>query len=285
MTKRTRVNGVEMEWVEQGSGARALVLVHGFTGSRLDFAPRLPALAALGRTVVPDLRGHGGSTNTGDAAGYTLDQLADDLVAFLAAEGLEGCDLLGHSLGGMVVLRAALAAPERIGSLILMGTAARAPAEPPGLLPVVKQVVASGGMEGLLGALRSRPPEAPGRSPADRQLEAAWGEGYWSEWRAPNYRAMDPVAFAALLDAIFRQAPLGARLGAIRLPTLVLVGAGDDDFVGAAADELASGIAGARRVVLPDAGHQPQLETPEAWLGAIRAHLGQVRGPASVAGS
>src|SRR5690606_32861355 len=128
--RRTAVNGIEIEWEAHGEGPRALVLVHGFTGSRRDFAPRVPELAALGRTVLPDLRGHGGSTNTGDPAGYTLEQLADDLLAFLAAEGLSGCDLLGHSLGGMVVLRAALAAPERIGSLILMNTAARAP-DPP----------------------------------------------------------------------------------------------------------------------------------------------------------
>jgi len=282
--RRTAVNGIEIEWEAHGEGPRALVLVHGFTGSRRDFAPRVPELAALGRTVLPDLRGHGGSTNTGDPAGYTLEQLADDLLAFLAAEGLSGCDLLGHSLGGMVVLRAALAAPERIGSLILMNTAARAPDLPIASYRLARQVVANGGLEALLAALRSLPPDSPARSAADRRLEAAWGEGYWTEWRAPNYRAMDPVAYAALGDALFGQAPLTDRLGAIRLPTLVLVGAEDEGFLATSA-ELAAGIPGARLATIPGAAHQPQLEAPAAWLAEIRAHLRQVRGAPAVAGS
>src|SRR5690606_27041063 len=222
-------------------------------------------LAALGRTVLLDLRGHGASTNTGDAASYTLEQLADDLLAFLDATGLAGCDLLGHSLGGMVALRAALAAPERIASLILMDTAARAPDLPVDRFRLARRVVEEAGLEALLEVMRRVPPEASGRSAADRRLEAAWGEGYWREWRVPNYRAMDPVAYGALGEALFGQAPLGERLAALRMPTLVLVGAEDEGFL-AAADELAARIPGARRVTIPGAAHQPQLEAPAAWL-------------------
>jgi pimeloyl-ACP methyl ester carboxylesterase len=282
--KRTRVHDVELAWEEHGAGERALVLVHGFTGSRRDFAPRVPALAALGRTVLPDLRGHGDSTNTGDPTGYTLEQLVSDLVAFVDAERLAGCDLLGHSLGGMVALRAALAAPDRFGSLLLMDTAARAPALPRALLDAARKVVEAAGLETLLTLMRQRDPAETGRTGPDRRLEAEWGEGYWSEWRLPNFRAMDPVAYGALGAALFEQDPLGARLAEVRLPTLVMVGAEDEGFL-AAADELAAGIPGARRVTIAGAGHQPQLETPDAWLAAIRDHLAQVRGPAAVARS
>jgi len=284
VAKRCAVNGVELAWEEHGAGERALVLVHGFTGSRRDFAPRVPELAALGRTVLLDLRGHGASTNTGDAASYTLEQLADDLLAFLDATGLAGCDLLGHSLGGMVALRAALAAPERIASLILMDTAARAPDLPVDRFRLARRVVEEAGLEALLEVMRRVPPEASGRSAADRRLEAAWGEGYWREWRVPNYRAMDPVAYGALGEALFGQAPLGERLAALRMPTLVLVGAEDEGFL-AAADELAARIPGARRVTIPGAAHQPQLEAPAAWLAAIRDFLREVRGAGGVAGS
>jgi 2-succinyl-6-hydroxy-2,4-cyclohexadiene-1-carboxylate synthase len=282
--RRTPVHGIEIEWEEHGAGERALVLVHGFTGSRRDFAPRAAALAAFGRTVLPDLRGHGGSSNTGDAASYSLDQLVEDLLAFVEVEGLAGCDLLGHSLGGMVALRAGLAAPERFGSLILMNTAARAPVLPRAMFDVARKVVEAAGLETLLELMRRRDPDETGRTGPDRRLEAEWGEAYWSEWRGPNYRAMDPVAYGALGAALFEQEPLGARLGGLRLPTLVLVGAEDDGFL-AAADELAGGIPGARRVTIPEAGHQPQLETPRAWLEAIRAHLAQVRGQSAIAGS
>jgi 2-succinyl-6-hydroxy-2,4-cyclohexadiene-1-carboxylate synthase len=275
--KRVAINGIEMAYEAHGRGARALVLVHGFTGSRRDFAPRVAELAALGRVVLPDLRGHGESTNTGDAASYTLEQLADDLVAFVEALGLEGCDLLGHSMGGMAALRAVLAAPERFASLVLMDTAARAPELPVELFRLAKRVVEAAGLETLADVLRRRGPDDPNRTAADRRLEADWGEGYWTEWRLPNFRAMDPVAYGALGEGLFAQTPLAARLAAIALPTLVLVGADDAGFL-AAADELVRAIPGARRVTIPDAGHQPQLEAPAAWLEAIRSHLREVRG-------
>lgn len=282
-TNRVAVRGIELEYEEQGAGARALVLVHGFTGSRRDFAPRLPALAKLGRTIALDLRGHGGSTSTGEASSYTLEQLGEDLVAFLEARALRGCDLLGHSLGGMVVLRAALAAPDLVGSLILMDTSAGPPALPVARFRLAKQVVEAVGLEKLEELMRARGPDDPSRSEADRRLEAEWGGAYWSEWRLPNFRAMDPVAYGALGEALFAQTPLTDRLAEITAPTLVLVGEGDNDFL-VAADELAAGIPGAHRVTIPRAAHQPQLESPAAWLAAIAAHLARVRGRVPVAG-
>lgn len=275
-TKRISVCGIELEYEEHGAGDRALVLVHGFTGSRRDFAPRLPALAALGRTIAVDLRGHGGSTHTGDADRYTLDQIAEDLAAFVTAAELEGCDLLGHSMGGMAALRLALAAPERLGSLVLMDTSAGPPALPAAMFELAKQVVASAGLEKLAELMRARGPGDANRSDADRRLEAEWGEAYWSEWRLPNFRAMDPVAYGAFGDAIFTQASLAHRLAEITVPTLVLVGAEDSGFL-PAADALARGIPGARRIDVPRAAHQPQLENPGGWIEAVAGHLARVR--------
>jgi len=277
--RRIVVNGIEMAYEEHGSGVRPFVLVHGFTGSRLDFAPRIAELAALGRIVLPDLRGHGESTNTGAADGYTLDQLGLDLLAFLDVLGIARCDLLGHSMGGMVALRAVLARPERFASLVLMNTSARAPADlSRDGVELAARVAREVGMAPLATILRARAssPEA-GRTEADRRLEAAWGDRYWEEWRFPNYHAMDPVAVGALGAALFDQIPLAARLGEIRCPTLVLVGSGDTGFR-SAADELAQAIPGARLAVIPDAGHQPQLENPAAWIAALREHLARVRG-------
>lgn len=281
--KRVRVNGIEMAYEEHGAGTRPLVLVHGFTGASRDFSWRFDELATLGRFVAPDLRGHGESTNTGDAASYTLETLAADLLAFLAAAGIESCDLLGHSLGGMAVLRAVLAEPDRIASLILMNTSARCPDRlpPRALIELAGRVAREVGTERLVEMVRARAAAPdPERSDADRRLEARWGDAYWSEWRYPNFRALDPLAYGALGLAILDQASLVARLGEIHCATTVLVGAGDTSFLESAA-ELCKGIAGARLVEIPDAAHQPQLENPAAWLAAIRVHLAQVRGSAS----
>jgi pimeloyl-ACP methyl ester carboxylesterase len=106
--------GLELEYEDWGSGERAFVLVHGFTGSRDDWLEHLPALAEEGRTIAIDQRGHGGSTNSSVPSDYTLDQLVADLDCALSTLGIPSCDLLGHSLGGMVALRFALAHPERV---------------------------------------------------------------------------------------------------------------------------------------------------------------------------
>jgi len=278
MTKRVSLHGIEMAYEELGGGTRPLVVVHGFTGSRRDFSWRFADLAALGRTIVPDLRGHGDSTNTGDAESYTLEQIAADLVAFFDALGIESCDLLGHSMGGMAALRVALAAPERVASLILMDTSAHCPKEiPRSIIELAGRVAVEAGTRKLVEIMRERAPSEASRTDADRRIEAAWGEGYWSEWRYPNFDALDPVAYGAFGKAILDQGTIAPQLGAIRCPTLVMVGEGDTSFLAAAA-ELAACIPGARRVDIADAGHQPQLENPAGWIAALRDHLAQVRG-------
>ena len=280
--KRVAVGDIEMAYEEGGAGSRPLVLVHGFTGASRDFSWRFDELAGLGRFVAPDLRGHGESTHTGDAASYTLEAIAADLLAFLEALGIESCDLLGHSMGGMAVLRAALADPRRIASLILMNTSARCPdGLPRALIELAGRVAVEAGTQRLVDVMRARAaaPDAQ-RSDADRRLEARWGEPYWTAWRYPNFRALDRVAYGAFGAAMLDQTSLLARLGELHCPTTVLVGAGDTSFLEPAA-ELREGITGARLVEIPDAAHQPQLENPDAWLAAIRDHLGQVRAEAS----
>lgn len=277
MVQKVELNGLTVAYQEAGSGTRPLVLLHGFTGSKLDFGPRLAELASMGRVLVPDLRGHGDSTNTGDARGYSLGQSASDLLGFLAKLDIKDCDLLGHSMGGMIALRAVLADPARIASLILMDTAARVP---DGIrretLEVGGQVARAVGMTRLSEILREHAPDDESRTEADRRLQVELGDAYWESWRFPNYRSMDPIAFGAFGTAIFDQAPLLDRLTEIACPTLVMVGAGDSGFL-ATSEELARGIPGAKVAMIPNAGHQPQLENPDAWLDAIRAHLAAVR--------
>jgi pimeloyl-ACP methyl ester carboxylesterase len=274
-----RVNGVELAYEDRGGGERPFVLLHGFTGFRDDFGEQLPALVELGRTIVYDHRGHGDSTNTGDPASYSFDQLVDDLRAVLDALGVAQCDLLGHSMGGMAALRAALAEPERIASLVLMDTAARAPdGIQREMLELAAHVAREAGMQRLVEIMRDRAPTSTDRTDADRRLEAEWGAGYWEAWRFPNFAAMDPIAYGALGAAILDQTSLVPRLGEIACPTLVLVGEGDSGFL-APAEELARDIPGACLAMIPDAGHQPQLENPRAWLAALRDHLERVRRP------
>jgi pimeloyl-ACP methyl ester carboxylesterase len=275
--RRIRARGIEFEVEEAGAGARALVLVHGFTGSRDDFREHMGPLAVLGRTVALDNRGHGGTTNSGRAEDYTTEGMAEDLGAVLDALGLERVDLLGHSLGGMIALRFVLARPERVASLILMDSSALAMTK---LMParlrdsLAARVLAEG--VGALGP-RMRAAAASGaRPPSAKRAEERMGTDlFWSRIQA-KLDAMDAVAWDALSRVLAEHVSLLDRLNEIRIPTLVLVGT-EDAPLRDAADELARGIPGARLRIVPDAAHSPQLENPSAWFEAVRDHLTRVR--------
>ena len=277
-TGRAKLGEVEIEWERTGSGDRPFVLVHGFTGSRDDWADVLPALAELGPTVTLDQRGHGGSTNPGTPGAYSLEQLVLDLTGFLDAMGIAHCDLLGHSMGGMVCLRLTLADPERIASLVLMDTA-------PGpigganrtVLELGGKIAREQGMANLFTAMRAQMSQDPERPAASRRAEERMGPArYWERIRA-KIEAMDPEAFATLGQQLTDHEGVEDRLGEIRCPTTVLVGSEDTDFLGPAR-RFEAGIRGATRVEIPDAGHSPQIENTELWLAAIRDHLARARG-------
>jgi 2-succinyl-6-hydroxy-2,4-cyclohexadiene-1-carboxylate synthase len=272
VTRRVEINGIEVAVSEAGAGGRPLLLVHGFTGHRDDFIDRIPELAERGRVIAPDLRGHGSSSHTGRAESFDFEQLVDDQRALLDTLGVDRCDLLGHSLGGMLTLRFALAYPERVASLILLNTAPFAPdAYDPAVFEKAGAIALSKGMARLQELVEQSARNAVDPSAADRQTEK-WADRYWTHHRR-RYREMDPAAYGALGAAMLGQASLVPRLGEIRCPTTVIVGCDDRKFL-RGADAMAAAIPGARRVTIPDAGHHPHMENPEAWLAAMREHLG-----------
>lgn len=272
MAKRVTVGALEVEYEEHGIGGRPFVLVHGLSGSKDDFADVLEPLGTLGRTLALDQRGHGGTSNPGE--GYSFEQLSADLAGFLDATGAGRCDLLGHSLGGMVALRLALAEPERLASLVLMDTGARwhAPmsARSTRVIGAISRRVPPGLLWRLMRANRRRFPE-----PMRRSAQEMGPERYWERLRV-KLEAMDPVAFGALLRTAVEQQPVTERLAEIRCPTLVLVGEQDESFL-EPCRELADGIPDAVLVVVEDSHHSPQIEAQQAWLEAIRTHLERAR--------
>ena len=275
-TERLALGEIELAYNEVPGPGRPLVLVHGLTGHRDDFRWRMPELADLGRLLAPDLRGHGDFTHTGRAESCTFEQLVADLEAWLDALAIEQCDLLGHSFGGMLALRFALAHPERVASLIAMDTAPFAPeAYTRETFEKAGAIARARGMAFLQELVEQAMRANPDPAASDRQA-AKWGELYWPHQRR-RYAAMDPVAYGALALAMVDQASLVPRLAGIRCPTTVLVGADDTEFL-SGADALAAGIPDAVRITLPDAGHHPQMENPPAWSAAVRAHLRRARG-------
>jgi pimeloyl-ACP methyl ester carboxylesterase len=275
---RKKVGAIEMEYEEHGAaGGRPFVLVHGFTGSRDDWREVLPRLGERGRTVAPDLRGHGGSTNPGESAAYSIDQLVADVSGFLDALGMPRIDLLGHSMGGMVALRLALDEPGRVASLVLMDTAAEPIAQGARrFFEVSAKIAREQGMAKLYEVARSAAEADPNRPESvKRCVERMGPEIFWARIRAKQL-AMDPEAFATLGPMLADHEGVVGRLGEIRCPTTVLVGE-DDRAFRKPAEVLAQGISGAEHVVIPDAAHCPQHENEAAWLAAVLAHLERAR--------
>jgi len=273
--KRIRAGEIEVGYDELGAGDRPFVLVHGFTGSREDWAEVLAPLSAHGRTVAPDLRGHG-ETSHGPPEGYDLPTLVSDLAAFTTAIDAPQFDLLGHSMGGMTALRFALDHPERVRSLILMDTSSAPP--PAGRREIMDaggKLALAAGMGALFNVMKSA--GMGDRPPSMLRVEAAVGpEAYWARIQR-KIEAMDPHAFANFVGALHDHDPVTDRLGEIRCPTTVIVGVEDLPFVGASR-VMAEKIPDADLVEIEDAAHSPQVENTARWLEAVSAHLARARG-------
>jgi pimeloyl-ACP methyl ester carboxylesterase len=276
---RLRVNGVELAWSERGTGpgaTPALVLVHGFTGAAHDFTLHVGALAARRRVVTIDQRGHGRSTRTGALEDYSVDQLTSDLIAFVETVGGGPVDLLGHSMGGRVVMGLALRRPDLVHSLILMDTSAWS------FMPDNDELVtlARAFMDDFDPA-RGMPRALSLGSPEDT-LIAANVPAAWQQEKEVIFAGMDPYAVKALGTALMAdvevedgRAPLRGELASIACPTTVIVGEHDHPLVDQA-PELAASVADGRLTVVAGAYHSPQLTHPDDWRAAVEAHLAWV---------
>ncbi len=271
------VDGVDLAVASAGSGERGrVILVHGFGGAKEDFTDWLDSLAADGwEAVAYDQRGHGQSAHPDDEAAFSLQIFKDDLLALVDALGWDRFVLLGHSMGGMVAQLVALSAPGRLSGLILMDTS-HGPID--GLDPEVvgmgQKVVREGGMAALLVAQKAAGP-GPLDSPAHDRVVAA-REGY-QEFCDGKALATSPEMWLALSSEIVGQADRLSALESLTMPVLVVVGEQDQGLL-APSRAMGAAIPGAQLVVVPDAGHSPQFEAPDAWWDAVRTFLGEVSG-------
>jgi pimeloyl-ACP methyl ester carboxylesterase len=266
--QQRNVGDVVLRYDDIGAGAPPLLLLHGFTGAAIDFVDVIGPLAAERRVVAYDQRGHGDSTNTGDAATYTFEQLTNDLSEFVDALSLAPFDLLGHSMGGIIALKYVLARPDRVRSLVLMDTGASPATRAADVFGGLTRIGREQGMDAVFAIIRqfwSQPSDSGGAPVSDVVLERV----------ARKFSTMDPEAFAAFADQLGAYPSMVDRLGEIDCPVTVLVGE-NDTGLRASSDVLAARIRGAELVVIPDAGHSPQEDQPRDWLDAVRHHLRHV---------
>ncbi|WP_440106260.1 alpha/beta fold hydrolase [Acidovorax sp. BL-A-41-H1] len=241
-----------------GSGPVVLML-HDADGDHLTFAPQVESLAGAGyRAVAWDMPGYGHSA---PVEPYTFKALAASCSALI--DGLQAGPvvLMGHGMGAMVALEVAVRRPQQVRRLVLCagGPALDAQAVQDWIAPrqaALEALEAGGSMEQLAQTLVPRY-IGTGALPEGVQLAVhALARVYPGAYR----RALEALA------TFDRAAPALQRLAA---PVLVLGGGSDRCTPPAALEALAQVLPDAEHVSLPQVGHWPQLEAPEAFDAAL----------------
>lgn len=247
-TGRTTLPGVTPE-VSKGT---LLFYLHG-AGSNGHFGHKLvTGLSAAHSPLSLDFPGHGRSSGTESLRSVAA--YSDYVYLFWQALGVRQAVLIGHSMGGAVALDLALRHADMVAGLVLVSTAPKF-AVPEELLHTWRQV-----MMGRSG----QPFTKDGVSPSTPMniVQEGWMEQIKTD---PRVRYFDILAC--------QQFDVTARLGEIRVPTLILVGQDDKITPLAQSEQLRAGIPSAALTVVPEAGHWLPLEKPQEACDAICAFL------------
>jgi pimeloyl-ACP methyl ester carboxylesterase len=221
-----------------------ILLVPGVVCSPRIFSPVVPALWRFGPVTV---------------ANHIRDDNMGAIARRILAEAPPRFALAGHSMGGYIAFEILRQAPERVAKLALMNTQARP--DTPEATTRRRGLVAraqNGDYRGVLEELFSGfvHPSRLGDASL-RQLVHDMGDD------------VGPEAFVRQQTAVISRPDSRPSLAWIKCPTLVLTGDQDNSVPNSQSVEMANGIPGAKLVILPDCGHLPQLELPQATADAL----------------
>jgi pimeloyl-ACP methyl ester carboxylesterase len=237
-----------------------LVLLHAFPLDRRLFADTARRLTGRARTIVPDLRGFGGSDLGGP---FSIADLADDVAHLLDDLGIERAVVAGISMGGYVALAFAARHPARLLGLVLCDTKAGPDT------PEIRQARNEG-----IELVRTQGVSAYVEKQIPRLLSPAASEELRAEVRALG--AQRPEAIISGLEALRDRPDRRDELSGIRCPTLVVVGTEDGITPPSEAGAMATAIANAVLIELPGCGHLANLEAPAPFAQALAGFVGRV---------
>ncbi len=247
--------------IERGEGTPALAMTHGLFGRATNLATVQRRLAERRRVIALDLRNHGGSPH---APGMTYAAMAADVAETLDVLGAAPCDLLGHSMGGKVVMTLALRHPAAVRRLVVADIA-----------PVRYRsefnayIAAMRGMRLFAGMTRADADAALAPVASDPAVRAFLAQNLMTG-REPRWTVGLEEIAAGLYDILDWPVTAGVFEG----PTLFLVG-GRSPYVReehhAAIRALFPAV---RFAALPEAGHWLHADDPEGFVAAVEEFLG-----------
>ena len=263
-------NGIHYAYRDAGDGGVPLVLLQHFRGNLDNWDPELIDALASGRRVITfDNAGVGGSTGT---TPDTVEQMARDAIAFLAAMDLGQVDLLGFSIGSFVAQQIALTRPDAVRRLVLASSAPQGAAGMHGWAPDVI---------GAVGTPQTSPEEYLGvffaPSPTSRQAgQEVLGRIYGrtqdrdmaTTW-ATREAQYDAVCTWGIPDHALLQ-----RVGCLEMPVFVANGDSDRMILPHYSHLLAGLIPRARVKIYPDSAHGFLFQHHAEFAADVAAFLG-----------
>lgn len=253
----TRYTGSGLWYSVTGSGS-PVVLVHGANLDSRSWASLAAELATSHRVVLTDLRSHGRSRDADGPFSFR-----DDLLEVLDAAGAEHVTLIGHSLGAQIAIDLALARPDRIERLVLIGPAI-------GGLPLTKPPA---GFEDLVAALQRGDLPGAGAVLAGMPVMTLFRD---------TVRQRDVRAMVTENARLFRadrawvrqpERPAFARLGELTMPMLVLLGSADPTESNDAGRELLARVPGSVGETFAGCGHLVPIDCASEAVRAVAAFL------------
>jgi proline-specific peptidase len=279
-------DGTKLYVGEAGAGPTVL-FAHGFCLNASCWHHQLRKLSDEFRVVVYDMRGHGQSERPA-SEDWSMEAHARDLEAVVGAIGDGPVMIVGHSMGGMVLLKYCGMYPEQLGSritaLVLADTTAfdvmggMVPSAARLLTPALRL------LEQAATLAATRNPTAFDRVRKDQKNMVAllirlmgFGKKAPRHELAFMYQMLEAVPAEVLVPVVktLRTMNLTDALDNIDVPTLVVVGSRDRLTPRAAARHLATAIHGAQLQVIPNSGHMPMLEHPDEFNEIVRRFLRQ----------
>ncbi len=242
-------DGVNVHYEVAGSGP-AILLSHGYSATSQMWTGQVAALKDRFKVISWDMRGHGQTDSPEDQDAYSEAATVEDMAAILQAEGESKAVIGGLSLGGYMSAAFYLAHPEMTRALMLFDTG-----------PGYRNPVAR---EGWNETARKRAEVFE-----EKGLDAL---GRSAEVRVSTHRSAAGLARAARGMLAQFDSRVMEGLEHIAVPTMVLVGANDQPFLGAS-EYMAKKIPSASYVVIPDAGHAANIDQPAAFNAAVEAFL------------
>jgi pimeloyl-ACP methyl ester carboxylesterase len=261
------VNGIRLYFEEHGAGA-PLAWVHGFSCGIRSWDPQVQGFSAARRVIAYDLRGFGITDAPETPAAYSQDISVADLAGLLDHLRIERAAIGGLSMGGNIALNYALAHPERVSALIIADTGAGSDDTADWVAGALRYADAAerGGVEAFADLACANPLFA-------RYIEQGPDRARFIRSCLMTHRARGIVHTArevlAKRPTIYS---LEAKLKALRVPTLLIVGEHDVPCV-KVHEFMARTIPGAQSVVLAGVGHLSNLEAPDPFNAHVRAFL------------